>query len=458
MVESESGNSKHRFTSTAAISIVVANMIGTGVFTSLGFQLLEISSVFVLMLLWLVGGIAALCGALTYAELGANLPRSGGEYNFLTRIYHPAAGFISGWISATVGFAAPIALAAMTFGAYLAASINGVSATVSACCLVIALTITHCFSRKASGGAQVVLTILKLTLILVFCTLVAMLIDSPQPITLLPQADDMDLVFGGAFAVSLIYVNYAYTGWNAATYIIDELDDPQRTLPRVLFFGTALVLIIYLALNFIFLYAAPMEAMAGKIEIGVIVAEHAFGETGGMIMGIMLAMLLISTVSAMVIAGPRVLLVIGQDFSIFRFLSRTNSNGIPAVAIISICTLSLIFILSSTFESILVFSGFIMGVNTLFSVFGVFVIRWRKMNIEGAYKTFGYPLTPIIYLGITFWTLAYILIERPVEAWGALGVIAVGLLLFFISKKLESVGDQSVNQGKATPSKAEFSD
>jgi len=437
--------SEHQFSKTAAVSIVVANMIGTGVFTSLGFQLVDIKSPFVLMMLWLVGGIAALCGALTYAELGANLPRSGGEYNFLSRIYHPSIGFISGWISATVGFAAPIALAAMTFGAYLAASVDGVSPVISASILVIVLTVMHCFSRKASGRAQVFLTGIKLILILVFCSSVALLTSNPEPINLMPVSSDVELMFGGAFAVSLIYVNYAYTGWNAATYIINELENPQKSLPVVLVGGTVLVMVIYLALNFIFLYAAPMSDMEGKIEIGVIVAEHAFGDTGGTVMGIVLATLLISTVSAMVMAGPRVLQVIGEDFALFHFLSRKNKNGVPAVAIICLGILSVIFILTSSFESILVFSGFILGVNTFFAVLGVFIIRLRKMNIEGAYRTFGYPLTPIIFLTITSWTLVYILINRPQEGWAGIGIIAAGAIMYFVSVQVEKRQSEGVN-------------
>lgn len=428
---------EYRFSRKAAVSLVVANMIGTGVFTSLGFQLADIRSVFALMMLWLVGGIAALCGALTYAELGANLPRSGGEYNFLTRLYHPAVGFISGWISVTVGFAAPIALAAMTFGAYLSASVDGVSPVLAASLLVMTLTVLHCFSRKASGSAQVFLTAIKVLLIFAFCVLVVIFVDAPQPVSLIPVSADTDILFGGAFAVSLIYVNYAYTGWNAATYITSELDDPQRSLPMILFVGTLFVMLIYLALNFVFLYTAPMDSMQGKIEIGVIVAERAFGEAGGKAMGIGLALLLISTVSAMVIAGPRVLQVIGEDFAIFRFLSATNKNGVPAVAIVCLGTLSIVFILTATFESILVFSGFILGVNTLFTVIGVFVIRWRKLNIDGAYRTFGYPVTPIIYLLITLWTLSYILINRPEEGWAGIAMIVTGLLMYFVSKRVE---------------------
>ena len=176
----------HRFSRKAAFSVIVANMIGTGVFTSLGFQLVDIQSVFALMMLWLVGGIAALCGALSYAELGANLPRSGGEFNFLTRLYHPCAGFISGWISVTVGFAAPIALAAMTFGAYLSASVEGVSPVLSASLLVTALTFMHCFSRKTSGSTQIFFTLVKVLLILAFCVLVLVFVDVPQAISVIP--------------------------------------------------------------------------------------------------------------------------------------------------------------------------------------------------------------------------------------------------------------------------------
>jgi APA family basic amino acid/polyamine antiporter len=275
-------------------------MIGTGVFTSLGFQLLGIQSFFVLMMLWLIGGLTALCGALTYAELGANLPRSGGEYNFLSRLYHPAAGFISGWVSATVGFAAPVALAAMTFGAYLSAVFPSISSRWSAVSLVILLTLLHCRSRQTSSAVQQLFTALKVALILLFCAAIFIWGGVPQSaISFAPQSGDSTLLFSGAFAVALIYVNYAYTGWNAATYVTSELDNPQRNLPIVLFVGTGLVMMLYLLLNFTFLSAAPIDILAGKLEVGVIVADHALGDSAGKAMGLVLALLLISTVSAM---------------------------------------------------------------------------------------------------------------------------------------------------------------
>ena len=430
--------SNQKFTKTTAIAIVVANMIGTGVFTSLGFQLVDIQSTFVLMMLWLVGGVTALCGALVYAELGSRFPRSGGEYNFLSEIYHPGAGFISGWISATVGFSAPTALAAMTFGAYLAASIDGLSAEWLAYSLVIVLTVAHTISRAASGGVQTLLTGLKVLLILVFVVLVARAVSNPQPVILFPGAGDGVLLTSSAFAISLIYVNYAFTGWNAATYIIGEVENPRQSIPTILIVGTLVVLLLYLMLNYIFLYAAPMSLMEGKIEIGVIVARQAFGETGAMVMGVVLATLLISTVSAMIIAGPRVLQVIGEDFKLFRKLSEINAQGIPIIAIWLQSIVTVFLIATATFNSVLIFSGFVMGVNTFFAVAGIFILR-RRSGDDGsdtsAYQCWGYPLTPLIFLGLMAWTLVYILLQRPEEGLAGLAIIAVGGVVYLISER-----------------------
>ena len=246
-------------------------MVGTGVFTSLGFQLLEIRSGFALLALWAVGGIAALCGAMTYAELGAALPRSGGEYNFLARIFHPAAGFVSGWVSATIGFAGPCALAAMTFAAY-ATSVFDISDSpwarpALAAGLVIALGLTHASNHRTSGGTQVVFTVLKVLVIVVFCVTALVFVGEPQAISFLPAAGDAAELFSAEFAVALIYVSYAYTGWNAATYLSNELEDPQRSLPMILFSGTLVVTLLYLALNYVFLSVAPADAMRGEVEV-----------------------------------------------------------------------------------------------------------------------------------------------------------------------------------------------
>ena len=426
-----------KFLPTTVTAVVIANMVGTGVFTSLGFQLHDLRSGFVLLMLWAIGGLAALCGAMTYAELGAAMPRSGGEYNFLARIYHPAAGFVSGWVSSTIGFAGPTALAAMTFAAYATSIMPGETSQwlekTLACGLVVTLTIVHSSNRRNSGGLQVFFTIMKVAVIAAFCVLGYFLVETPQPVTFLPVKGDGALLTSSAFAVSLIYVSYAYTGWNAATYLSSELENPQRTLPFILGTGTLVVTLLYVGLNFTFLYVAPMDAMVGEVEVGYIAAEAAFGDTGGRFTGLVMAMLLVSTVSAMTIAGPRVLQVVGEDFQALRLLARTNRNGLPDIAIFVQSSATILFILTSTFESILVFAGFTLALNSFATVLGVFVLRRRQPDLPRPYKTFLYPLPPLVYLALTGWTLYFVLLNRPVEGLFGLGLIGIGLVFYVLS-------------------------
>ena len=439
---------KFRFPTLTAV--VIANMVGTGVFTSLGFQLLDIRSGFALLALWAIGGIAALCGAMTYGELGAALPRSGGEYNLLRRIYHPAAGFVSGWVSSTVGFSGPVALAAMTFAAY-ASSIfpDGLSDNLQklmASILLIVLTLVHATNHRNSSGTQVIFTILKITVILGFIIGTILVVDSPQPVNFFPAEGDFTIITSSAYAVALIYVSFAYTGWNAATYLSSELENPQRTLPWILISGTAVVTLLYLGLNFSFLYAAPMDAMVGEVEVGAIAAQAAFGETAGRLTGLVLAMLLISTVSAMTMAGPRVIQVIGEDYPAIGILGRKNQNGIPATAIWIQSSVALLFIISSTFESILVFSGFTLALNSFVTIAGIFVLRYRQPDLERPYRTFLYPFTPALYLVLTGWILGFTLISRPVEGLFSLGFIGSGLVFYWLAATRLSAAPTSESQ------------
>ena len=431
--------SRDKFRFPTITAIVIANMVGTGVFTSLGFQLLDIESGFVILMLWAIGGVIAVAGAMTYAELGAAFPRSGGEYNFLSRIYHPAVGFVAGWTSVTIGFAGPSALAAMTFAAY-ATSIFEVAQSAwleraLAVGLVATLTIVHAGRRRNSGGVQVIFTTLKVAVIVAFCAAAYLLIDEPQPVRFLPAAGDAALFTDSAFAISLIYVSYAYTGWNAATYLSSELENPQRTLPAILLTGTLVVTLLYIALNFIFLYAAPIADLRGQVEVGLIAAKAAFGEAGGRFTGLVLAMLLISTVSAMLMAGPRVLQVMGQDFRLLRITARVNEDGIPNTAIYIQSALAILFILTSSFESVLLFAGFTLALNSFVTVFGVFVMRWRQPHLERPYRTFLYPLPPLVYLALMGWTLWFVLVNRPVEGLFGLGVIVSGLVAYWVLRR-----------------------
>ncbi len=430
------------FSPGTALAIVVANMVGTGVFTSLGFQLATLQSGFALIMLWVVGGVIAVCGALSYAELGAALPRSGGEYNFLGRIYHPSAGFVSGWVSSTIGFSAPVALAAMTFGAYTTSSIlPDASETVRAWVerglalgLIISLTLVHTRKRQTSGAFQTLFTAIKVAVILVISAAGLALVAEYQPVSLLPRTGDAAALTSSAFAVSLIYVSYAYTGWNVATYLTDELEQPQRSLPRVLFAGAFGVMLLYILLNAVFLLTTPMDKMVGEVEVGVIAARHVFGQIGALFTGAVLGVLLIPTVSAMTIAGPRVLQMVGQDIKAFRFLAKTNSDGMPTTGVLVQSGLALIFVLTATFDQVLVFAGFTLALNSLVAVGGQFVLRIREPNLERPFKVPLFPVLPIIYLVLTIWTLVYVAIERPQEVAVSAVLIAVGIAIYLLSR------------------------
>lgn len=433
---------KTYFSPRTALAVVVANMIGTGVFTSLGFQLVTLQSGFALIMLWVIGGLVAICGALCYAELGAALPRSGGEYNFLGKIYHPSAGFVSGWVSSTIGFSAPVALAAMTFGAYTSSSLlpeapDSVSLWVErglAVALIVILTAIHTRQRHTSGNFQSLFTAIKVAVILLISLAGLALVTEYQPVSLLPKAGDMGALTSGAFAVSLIYVSYAYTGWNVATYLTDELEQPQRSLPRVLFAGAFGVMLLYILLNAVFLLTTPMEKLVGEVEVGVIAARHVFGQTGAMFTGGVLGLLLISTVSAMTIAGPRVLQVIGQDITAFRFLAKSNSEGMPTTAVLVQSGLALIFVATATFDQVLVFAGFTLALNSLFAVLGLFVLRWRAPDLARPFRVPLFPIVPIIYLALTIWTLGYVALERPQEVAVSFALIASGGVIYALSR------------------------
>lgn len=434
---------KTKYTIAIAVSIVIANIVGTGVFTSLGFQLETTQSEFALMSLWVIGGIAALCGALSYAEIGAALPRSGGEYNFLTRIYHPGAGFVAGWVSSTIGFSAPVALVAITFAAYLRAAFlpDMEPATtawierVLAVSLILIVSTIHASRRRYSGQFQYAFTLIKVLCIFGFSLAVIFALDTIDLAMFAPSVGDVATVTSGGFAVALIYVTYAYSGWSAATYLTGEMTTPQSTLPKALLWGTSVVLVLYLLLNAVFLLAVPKDLLVGEVEVGVIAARHVFGEVGAKVMGVMLAILLISTASAMTMAGPRVLQMIGQDISIFKFLAKENRDGLPMNAIGFQSGLAIVFVLTGTFDQILVFAGFTLALINLVTVAGVFVLRTRLKHIERPFKTPFYPWVPLIYLALTGWTLIYVGLQRHMEVLFALLVLSAGAAMYLASRR-----------------------
>jgi APA family basic amino acid/polyamine antiporter len=433
----------HKVGFNTAVSIVIANMIGTGVFTSLGFQVLGIESGFAIIMLWVVGGILALCGALTYGEIGAAFPESGGEYNYLSKLYHPAVGFISGWVSVTVGFAAPIAAASMALGSYVNKVYPTMDSVILALSVIAIITFIHSINLKAGSLFQRIFTVVKVVCILMFVGFG--LFHIPQH-TIAFKADTSAWsdIFSKGFAISLIYVTYAYSGWNAASYISGEMKNAQRNLPRALFVGTLVVMVIYTLLNYVFLYSVPIPELKGVLEVGYLSANKIFGAQVGQFMSLIIALLLISTISAMILAGPRVMKSMGTDIKGLKFFAISNKNNVPYVAIIFQSIIAVVLVLTSSFQSLITYVGFTLNLFTFLTVLGIFILRYKHKHLVTSYKTFLYPVTPLLFLSIILFILTYTMIEKPVESLYGLGTVVLGLLLYFFTNKKENKTPQEI--------------
>ena len=417
-----------------ASSIVIANIIGTGIFTSLGFQLADIQSGFPLLMLWIIGGITALCGALCYGELSAALPRSGGEYHFLSQIYHPALGFMAGFISATVGFAAPIALAAMAFGKYFVGVFGVGSPMLLSFVVVWVVTAFHLGNLQVGSVFQNLSTLVKLLLIGALIA-AGLFVQPKQPISFLPAPGDTIAIFGAPFAVALVYVMYSYSGWNAAAYISGEIKQPGKNVPRSLLVGTGLVIVIYVLLNAVFLATTPVQDLKGRLEVALIAGKHIFGTNGGRVAGAVICLGLVSAISSMTWIGPRVSMSMGEDHWWLRLLARKNLHGIPTNAIVLQLLMVNLLLLTRSFESVVQYTQFSLLLCSLFTVLGVMVLRATRPGIARPYRVWAYPLPPIIFAVITFWMMFYLLRWKTIESLAGLATALVGLLLYFCTRK-----------------------
>ena len=454
------------FAVTAAI--VVANMIGTGVFTSTGFQAASLFDPATILVCWVVGGVLALCGAAAYAELGSMMPRAGGEYVYLREAYHPAVGFMSGWVSLTAGFSAPIAAASLAFSAYVATLIPGVAATpwidsvitlgpqqLIAIVLVIAITALHSFDSKVGGAVQAVFTAAKVLLIALFI-LGGLLLGTGDWGNLASRRGGLENVLTRDFATSLMYVSFAYSGWNAAAYIANEVERPAQNLPRALLLGTGTVMALYVLLNLVFLYAVPTELLSGAatgggpvIEVGDVAARALFGTGWGQVVSTVIAIALVSSVSAMIMAGPRVYAAMAADRALPHQLAHHNARGVPVTAVITQGGIAILFVLVGDLGSLLRFVGFMLSIFAALTVSAVFVLRRR--GHKAAYRTWGYPVTPVAFIVLSAW-IAYSQIRaQPFESAIGAAVLVVGALLYvaFVRGKAP-VADESIPELEAT--------
>lgn len=414
-----------------ATAVVVASMVGTGVFTTTGLLVRDVGSNPAVLFAWLLGGVLALSGALAYGELAAALPNNGGEYQLLGRIYHPAVGFLAGFVSLVVGFSAPIAASALAFGEYWARVVPAVRPEVSALGLVIVASLSHFW--RVSLGARVLEWTTVLDVVLIAIVVVAGLPAGRfEYLTLAPQRPFGAAVLSPELAIGLIYVSFAYSGWNGAVYIAGEIRRPGETLPRSLVLGTSIVTLLYLGLNLVFLVAAPAPVISGVIEVGHVAAERLFGETAARVVSAVVSVGLITTVVALVMTGPRVYEKMGEDHPRLAALSGRTARGGPATAILLQAALAIAMIVTATFDALLTYMGFTLSVSAMLAIAGVFVLRIREPELERPYRAWGHPVTTLLAVALLGWMTVHTLLQRPVAAWVGLGTIGAGLLLYLV--------------------------
>lgn len=436
----------------SATILVIANMVGTGIFTTSGFIIEELGDPIAMLLCWLVGGIFALCGALCYGELGAMFPMAGGEYVFLRESFGRGAGFLSGWVSLIVGFSAPIAAASIALSTYLFRSFSlspGAEATFHilgvkiisislasavAVCAIIIFSLVHYHSLFLGSRVQNVLTSLKVGILVVFVVAGLFLGHGSTG----NFAGDLSIrsIFQDRFAVSLIFVLFSYSGWNAAAYLGGEIKNPGRNIPLALFTGTFLVVCLYLLINTVYIYALPADKMSGVLEVGAASASSLFGDCIGQYFSLAITIGLLSVLSAMIMTGPRVYYAMSRDGLFFELFGRVSGDhNTPGYAILLQACIAIFMVITATFDKLLIYIGFTLSLCAIFTVMGVMMLRIRRPSIPRSYKTLGYPVTPLLFIMGNLWIVYFSIQNRPVASMSGLATVGFGLLAYLYFEK-----------------------
>jgi APA family basic amino acid/polyamine antiporter len=418
-------------------AILIANMIGTGVFTSLGFQVLDIHSGLAILLLWLIGGVVSMLGAVCYSRLTVLMPRSGGEYVFLSKIYHPSLGFLSGWVSLIIGFAAPIAAASFAFGSYFN-NFNpwisqhfgfSISPATAGASVILLLTLLNILKKIAGAKFQFLFTTIKILSILAIIFIGLSAPETGDTTFAFDQAFSSE-IFTPAFAISLFFISYSYSGWNSLCYITEEIENAPKKIFKNLLLGTSFVTIIYVALNYTFLRVIPTQELSGCPDIVMKFAEHALSPSVAHLASGLICVLLLSTINSMIIIGPRVSKSIGEDFSKLNFLSKENKDESPYFGLIIQLLLALIYLFTASFEQLIIYTGFVLNIFTFLSVLGLFFIKENTERFK-----LKKLIAPLLFLSYSLWLLFYGVYRKPLESGIGIGVCLLGLAVYFFIRQ-----------------------
>ncbi|MDM1522544.1 amino acid permease [Empedobacter sp. 225-1] len=416
-----------------AAALVISNMIGTGVFTSLGYQISDLKNTTSILLLWSIGGILALMGAFIYSELASKFKQSGGDYIYLSRTFHPLFGYLSSWISLFVGFSAPISLAALAMGKYL--NIFGFDLGKEfAIAMILIVAIFQSFSLNLSSKFQNIFTILKVVFIIFLIVIGFYYTPAVQPNAILFDSSWKGELLLPAFATSLVYVTFAYTGWNSASYIVEEINQPKKNLPKALFIGVVFVTISYVLLNYVFLKHASAAALSGQENVANISFANLLGNNVKWV-SCFIALQLIATISGYFWIGSRLTQATARENKLWSFMAKENKNRIPVRAIWVHTAISILLIFSGDFEVIFTYTSFVLQILATLAVCTAFFIKQDELTII---KSKFFYVLPALFLAFSLYICYFVLMQKPKESLFGLGIIALGIILFYFDKRIEN--------------------
>jgi APA family basic amino acid/polyamine antiporter len=428
-----------------ATNIVIADMIGVGIFTTSGLLLLELGNPLLMIALWAGGGVLAMCGALCYGALGAALPRAGGEYAYLSELFHPLLGFLTGWVSFFAGFSAPLAASSLGFSEYLVSAFPAFDSVDSAViwkkavalAVVAALAAIHMRGLAFGARVQNYLTAGKVGLIVVLLVAGFAVGQGDYGNFQTHVTPDAPNASWRVIGLSLMWIMFAYSGWNASGYIGSEIRSPRRNLPLSLILGTSVVLVLYLSLNALYVYAVPAREMQGTIAVGGLAASRLFGAAAQRVISLFIAFALLSAISSLIIIGPRVYYAMAKDGYFFKRIARVHPvHRVPSTAILLQCLVAGVMVLSGTFDQILTYMGFCLGIFPILAVLGVFRL---PLHDNGISRSFQYVFAALIFASVSLAILVLAYFERPVESSIALVTVALGIPIYLVFAKTRGI-------------------
>jgi APA family basic amino acid/polyamine antiporter len=424
-----------------ATSIVIANIVGAGIFTTVGIISGFLPDSGWVLACWVLGGLIAISGALCYSELATRMPEEGAEYTYLKRLYHPLLGFLTGWTSFFVGFTAPIAASAMGFTEYLYAGLQSdamalggtgvpIMKKLIAVAIIALFTSLHYVGLQLGSRVQNLLTAVKIVIVLGLAGAGLAAGSSHLPTLSFGGGESFNWI---AIGTAMMLISFSYSGWNASAYIAGEIKNPRRTLPGSLLIGTAVVIILYLALNLFIFKALPYESVTGEIAVLERASVSTFGPWMGKALSVMIGIALLSSMSAYIILGPRIYFAMARDRLFLPFASRVHPRfDVPSRSIAIQGAIAAALVLIGSFEQLMIYLGFALGIFPWLAVFGLFIARRRRIGDESAVRVWGYPVVPVFFLASTLFLMVIAYINRPLESTAAVLTVLAGIPVYMI--------------------------